>query len=188
MNLGVSHVADAGRTHPASAPPAAHPYFIRSVPAATFLNARIEFDQKPPQPKVTQAAAKQGLRFEAKVLSALAADCGPRFLPSPCFSFQVNSKRGRAIPDGLLLSQDQTTATIVEIKLRHSGDAWWQLTRFYHPIAQEALRGLRVVLLEICKHYDPSVKLPRPVAFVDTVDEAAEIREAFHPVLVKGRF
>ena len=185
MSLGVG-----GSSYPGGTPPSplvrtaqvSHPYFRRSV--TNLLNARAEFGAVAWSPPCTTAATKRGARFEEKVVASLSAAYGTQFLAGLPFSFQTCSKRGRAIPDGLLFSSDWKSVVVVEIKLRHSGDAWWQLERFYLPIVRESLRPLNVTTLEVCRYYDPAVRLPRPVAFVNEALEALSIRECFHPVMI----
>ncbi len=193
MHAGVGDMGlrDGVRLHAptASTQPAgiSHPPILLPV---SLLNARLEL--APPmrvaQPHTTTAseATKRGLRFEAKVHAALTTRYGRRFLPSPSFSFQTNSRRGRAIPDGLLLGPDNQLA-IIEIKYTHTEAAWWQLERFYLPIVREVFRFFRPVSVEICHVYDPWVKLPKPVALVYDLEEVFAIRECFHPVMVVGR-
>lgn len=160
---------------------------------AQLLNARLELI--PPawvaQPKGAPAttaseATKRGLRFEAKVHAVLTLRYGRRFLPSPSFSFQTNSRKGRCIPDGLLLGSDNQLA-VIEVKYTHTEAAWWQLEKFYAPIVKEAFRFQRIVCAEICHVYDPWVKLPKAVALVYDLEEAFEVRECFHPVMVLAR-
>ena len=70
------------------------------------------------------------------------------------------------------------------MKYRHTGDAWWQLNRFYLPIVRFALPMFRVTSAEITASYDPSQRLPSPVAFLHEVEKAFETREAFHCIYV----
>lgn len=167
-----------------SGPAVSHPYFKRQLDSP-LLNARIEFGPAANLPPPRHAAAKLGVRFEKKVCAALRRVHGDAFLDGLPFSFQTCNKRGRAVPDGLLFSQTERAVVLIEIKLRHTGDAWWQLERFYQPIVCEAFRLFQVIPLEICKYFDPSVRLPKPTAFVSCAEEALSIRsEAYHPVLI----
>lgn len=65
----------------------------------------------------------------------------------------------------------------MEVKLAHCSDAWWQMEGFYKPIISEALRGMRVVCLEVCKSYDPWVKLPRGTELLSSVEHVFQARE-----------
>jgi len=65
-----------------------------------------------------------------------------------------------AIPDGIAFNPECNRVTIVEVKLRHSIDAWHQLYRFYRPIVQRAFPNAELQLLEVVKNYDPGVGVP----------------------------
>lgn len=152
-----------------------HPYFNRS--ALGLLNAQVGFDLKWNPPKPGFEAARRGLRFERKVVAWFTATYPTRFVAGLPFTFQTNRKRGTAVPDGLLFSPDWRSCCIVEVKLTHCADAWWQMEAFYKPIVQEALRTFKVVCLEVCKSYDPWVKLPRPSELLSSVEDVFQARE-----------
>ena len=162
---------------------AAHPYFTRKLDRLT--DARIDASQEIRKAVGNSQAKKLGIRFEKQVSNALSSLYHDRWVPQ--FSFRFNGNQ-RAIVDGLLFDEKFRAAIIVEIKLRHTGDAFHQVWNFYKPIVDRAFRGAVVLsALEICRYYDPSVKLPKPVSFVDAADQAASIRECFHPVMIIGR-
>lgn len=130
-----------------------------------------------------------GLRFEAEAISSLDAqlEC---FTPHPVFKYKVheNSTVFSAIPDGLALHPSRQELTIIEIKLRHSIDAWAQLFNLYVPVVSLAFPGWKIKVLEICKWYDPDVKLPikpfmvtSPSKFIGAADGA------MFGVIAKGR-
>lgn len=185
--LGMSDFGERTPCEPSATQPCgvAHPYFTRRVDAV--LNAKVVFTSTPHFPRPLAAAAKAGVRFEARVVSTLSEQYRQRFISNLPFTFKTCSAQGKAIPDGLLFSSNGSEASIVEIKLRHSGDAWWQLERFYLPIVREALRVFRITAVEVVKHFDPWVKLPKQVALLGDIDEVFTVRECFHPVLVVGR-
>lgn len=158
-------------------------HFKRRLEGA-LLGASFGLGERAFLPPPRSAAAKLGVRFEAKVVKSLSSTYGNRFVSGLPFFFQTCSTRGRAIPDGLLFAQTSRSLVLIEVKLRHSTDAWHQLERFYLPIVSEALWPFRVSCLEICRYYDPSVRLPKKVAFVASAEEALETRECFHPVLI----
>jgi hypothetical protein len=159
----------------------------------SLLSAQVEWaSQAPPlnapslpgRSASSSAATKRGLRYEAKVTQALYEQWPRNFISQLPLSFRTNSKRGRAIPDGLLLSPDGSSICVIEIKTAHTVAAWWQLENFYAPIAREAFPGFRIVLLEICGSYDPDVKLPKRTALLDRVAEVFEADPGSHCVLV----
>jgi hypothetical protein len=140
-----------------------------------------------PKFKPRRPGAKAGLIYEAKVLAALRAK--PGFIAHLPFCFNEGEGKKYAIPDGLLFSRDFSEVCVVEIKIRHTADAYHQLNDFYIPIVHRAFGGaLRVFGLEICKNYDPLIRLPRPPSHVICTDEAFTIRDGFHPILLWSRF
>jgi hypothetical protein len=76
-----------------------------------------------------------------------------------------------AITDGVIFDFATNTICVVEVKLRHSGDAWHQLNGFYLPIVQKAFPSRRVRALEIVKYYDPEVFLPGECELICDVNE-----------------
>ena len=161
----------------------AHPYFTRKLGRLT--DARIDASQEIRISKGNSEAKKLGIRFEKQVSQSFSSLYHERWVPQFAFRFNGNQ---RAIVDGLLFSEDFKAATIVEIKLRHTGDAFYQVWDFYKPIVDRAFKGIiPLSCLEICRYYDPGVKLQKPVAFIDDAREAGSIRECFHPVMIIGR-
>lgn len=181
--LSQKGVADA----PASFSPV---YFKRQVQDVT--KAAIHFGEKPNLPKPKGNAQKAGHRFEKQVLDSLQKNFTDRLIFGVPLSFQESgSKNGfyqrpsTAIPDGLLLSRDKRILLIIECKLRHSTDAWFQLNRFYLPILRRAVgNSLILRALEICKYYDPGVRLPEVKKLVLRVEDAFTITGNSHPVLI----
>lgn len=186
-------------------------YFRRSI--SRIVHAYPEWtawDLKLPRAK--SAAAKAGTRFEKTVLAALAAQlkggashnpaddnevspqtCDlqsmPTLLPGPVFAFtgveNGRMRSGRAIPDFILIDFSLSWILIGEVKLRHSADAWYQLNNFYIPIVRRALPGFYVSGLEICKYYDPDVRLPERVQFVSKAVEVGGLdSRGVHRLLV----
>ncbi len=151
-----------------------HSYFKREV--GSVARAQLHFGEYSNLPKPTSLAAKNGVRYEKKVLSHLSRQFGNRLLAGPLFTFDGK----RCFPDALLFSKDWKALCILEVKFRHTGDAWWQLNRFYAPIVRAALPMFEVFTAEATANYDPSQKLPSPVAFLDNLEQSFETRETFH--------
>lgn len=87
-----------------------------------------------------------------------------RFIPGPWLMYAVP---GRAQvqwcqPDGLLYSPRRGIVYILEIKLKHTDGAWWQLHELYAPVIERIHpRNLwEIRLVEIVKWYDPSTYFP----------------------------
>ena len=170
---------------PASTP-RSHLYFKRRL-GGGLTSSRFSFSAPlHTKPNRGSAAAKRGLRFESRVLAAFAARYGCRFVPQLSLSFQTNSKVGRAILDGLLLSQCGRKLCIVEVKLSHCVDVFYQVQKFYLPILEDATRGAfeRIVFLEVCRNFDPWVKCPLEPRIISSPDDAFEASEGVLPVIV----
>ena len=187
MQLGVDKL-DVRLGLPADAPETTcgslvHSYFKRE--AGPLERAQLLLGEHSQLPRPASQAALNGVRYEKKVLASLLKTFGNRVLPGPVFRFKAQDGfSGRAIPDALLFSPDFRSCCVVEVKLRHTGDAWHQLNRFYLPIVRKALPWCRVCGLEITSSYDPFQNLPQRVAFVENVEGAFETREAFPPVMI----
>lgn len=125
--------------------------------SAHFLFA--EYDYAKRFPLARKGSKAEGLRFERKVLEAFSA-AFPDFISSlPLRYYLKNSKRGTVIPDGLL-AQAGRRPVLVEIKLRHTVSAWFQL-RLYSAAVRAAV-GESPRRLEVVKWFDPEVRFPEP--------------------------
>lgn len=109
-----------------------------------------------------------GIAYEKKILTALDLILPGEFLRQPTFRFNNGRPVDEiAIPDGIHLFDN--VLTIIEIKLRHTADAWYQLNDLYRPVIARAYPHLHINLLEICRHYDRTVRLPSKINFLDDV-------------------
>ncbi len=124
---------------------------------AQLLDYRLYQDRKPG--KLTPAQ-KAGLAYEAKVLA------GPLFDLDACTfhpALKFESRQGLweyCIPDAMALNDRGDIVTIIEIKSRHTQDAWKQLHNLYLPVVRVLWPRKHINLLEICKDYSPGVVLP----------------------------
>lgn len=160
-----------------------HSYFRREV--GPLARAQLHLGQYSQLPRPTSHAALKGLRYEKKVLAFLLKRFGNRLVPGPLFTFsEYPNETKRAYPDALLFDFESRAACVLEVKFRHTGDAWWQLNRFYLPIVRAALPMFRICGLEVTASYDPSQRLPQKVAFLDSLESVFETREVFHPLHV----
>lgn len=74
--------------------------------------------------------------------------------------------------DGLILSETQVT--LVEVKLSHTVDAFWQIENLYLPVLRVLFRpqSASIATCEIVKWYDPSVAYPRKPFLLEDVAKA----------------
>ena len=103
--------------------------------------------------------------YEAQVQEELELNYGDLYVPSPWFLFGsvAGPDRGRwCQPDGLLFQPLYATITVIEIKLQHTSDAWWQTRQLYLPVVARAFPPdiWRYNICEIVKWYDPAVVFP----------------------------
>ena len=103
----------------------------------------------------------EGVRYESKVQEHLCDFYGDAYLPGPWLQFYDPDQR-ICQPDGILFDFERGVITLIEIKLRHCTDAYWQLRKLYQPV----LRGMfpaslwDIRCIEIVRWYDPCVVWP----------------------------
>lgn len=117
-------------------------------------------------------AQRAGLAYEKKAKRHLSE----RFPGAVCgqwFRFQEGRSAPRCCqPDVLLFDRptahdDDCVITIVEIKIRFTETAWWQLTQLYRPIVEKYYRPKRIHLICMTRSFDPFVLTPEPTPFID---------------------
>lgn len=98
---------------------------------------------------------------------------GSRFLPGPWFEFHTGGKLRWCQPDGILFDWRLGTLTLVEIKLSHTPDAYYQLKELYSPVVSRVfspkLWSFRYC--EIVKWYDPSRQFPAPCRLREEIED-----------------
>lgn len=131
--------------------------------------------------RVKRGVKAAGLRFENKIQSELEAKYTD-FIHGIPFRFSTSYSRFNVcIPDGLLLWGDEIV--VIEIKLRHTADAWFQLTKLYKPVVQMALHR-PVRRLEICKNYMTEVQIPEPQKLFSSMPDFLKSRSDFGCVVI----
>ncbi len=103
----------------------------------------------------------EGIRYERKVQSHLLDLYGEFYVPGPWLQFYDPDQR-ICQPDGLLFDFENGVITLVEIKLRHCTDAYWQLRKLYQPVLRcmfpASIWDIRCI--EVVRWYDPCVVWP----------------------------
>jgi len=109
----------------------------------------------------------QGLRYEARAKEYLEGLFPEAFVPGPWFQFKClgESKVRFCQPDGLLILPQEGKLVVVEIKLQHTSDAWWQLKWLYLPVLAAVFPPdlWAHAPLELVKWYDCATAFPEPV-------------------------
>jgi len=108
-----------------------------------------------------------GVRYERRVHSYLQTKYGPFYLESPWFVYkEVKGGQTRFCqPDGLLFDFELGILYVIEAKLAHTADSWWQLFWKYIPVVRMALCEpddlWQIATVEVTKWYDPAVRCPQ---------------------------
>lgn len=121
-----------------------------------------------------KGARLAGLRYERKVQDALVED---RFyVRGPWFSYWVDGLHHLQYcqVDGLKFDFERGVITVVEIKLQHTSDAWWQLRHLYIPVVACVFgdKLWKYAPIEICRWYDPETPFPEPYRMVNGLSPA----------------
>ena len=115
------------------------------------------------------AAQQAGLRFERKINARLEEKLGNKWNYQPRLAFRDGRGEKRVcIPDGIIIAPEYSI--VVEIKISHMAEAWWQLNELYLPVLKK-LNPLPWKMLEIVKTYDPAVEFPVEVNLVTDLVE-----------------
>lgn len=117
----------------------------------------------------------EGLRYEAKVHRHFEERFGARYVASPWFRFKelgVDKVRW-CQPDALLIDMDAGQITIVECKLQHTADAWWQLRWLYLPVIAKAFPGTiwSYGLIEVVKWFDCATPFPEKIQMCADIEK-----------------
>ena len=109
----------------------------------------------------------EGIRYENKAHEYFQDYFGAYYVPSPWFTFlEVGAMRERwCQPDALLIRPDMGQITIIEYKLQHTSDAWWQLKWLYLPVIARAFPPnlWNYGMVEVVKWFDPATAFPEKV-------------------------
>lgn len=109
---------------------------------------------------------RRGLRYEDKVLSALADTFANSFVSGPALHFRDKNGFRTLVPDGLFFPH-RNRVVVIEVKLSHTSDAWWQLRKLYEPVLRALFLRESVLLCEVCRNFDPQTPFPEVFVPVD---------------------
>ena len=92
-------------------------------------------------------------------------------------------------PDALIVDLRQGKITIVEIKLKHTSDAWWQIHALYAPVVKHMFgKDWDYCSVEIAKWFDAQTKFPERFEFVDALSDFTNLEpHRFYVHLWDGR-
>lgn len=144
----------------------------------------VEYSQETPSFVVAQrarGAKRQGLLYEGRVQPRITELCkqSPKaveYLPSPWFKYRIAAHPFRenfAQPDGLIINMNEGLVYVVEIKLRHTVDAYFQLLDRYIPLMQKFFpKDFRFCAVEVCRWFDPMMAFPTKITLREVLLEA----------------
>jgi hypothetical protein len=115
------------------------------------------------------AAQRAGKRYEKRVMAFLRDVFPARLHEAPWYQLVDNHGMRYCQPDAIL--DLGTYIVVIEVKRTHSVDAWWQLRHLYEPVVSVASGNRQVGVLEICRSFDPAVRLPEPVSRIERITD-----------------
>lgn len=121
---------------------------------------------KHPRSRKPTPAQAAGRRYERKVFTRLKEDFGDRVLIQPWFSFLPSVGRQRYCQMDAILDLGGSEYTILEVKVRHTPDSWWQLAKLYLPVLRAYKPEAKFRLGTIVGSYDPATPYPAPFELV----------------------
>lgn len=109
-------------------------------------------------------AQRNGIRYESSVHEYL-SDVLENYIEAPWLFIRDQSGARRLGPDGLCVTRNHVI--VIEVKIQHMPEAWWQLRQLYEPVVRFWRKN--VYVLEIVKSYDPSMPFPEPIELVENL-------------------
>jgi hypothetical protein len=118
-----------------------------------------------------------GLKYEKRAQEHLEQTYGDRYVPGPWFKYfdKGDEELKWCQLDGLYIDVKRGLIVLVEIKLRHTSHAWWQLEKKYLPVVKHVF-GLdfKYALVEFVKWYDGTEPYPVPISLRPCLADANE--------------
>ena len=137
----------------------------RFTPAAGITNSSFV-----PQPSFVKrqkvrGAKARGLSYQRKVGAYLQQLFGDRCKVGAWIRFYNSSGGHYCQPDAIITDHSRNQIIVVETKLKHTSDAWWQLRELYEPITKHLFGSKiwRFAVCEIVKWFDPSSSFPEAI-------------------------
>lgn len=116
------------------------------------------------------SAQKLGLAYQRKITKWIQeGDCSSWTVrPGVWYCYHDPLRRRFCQPDILLIDESSKCMVVVEVKLRWSCAAWWQLSKLYIPVLRRVF-GPEWTLIPLCvtKSYDPSIAVLDEVKICD---------------------
>lgn len=169
------------------------------VPAGDVLYS--ELCKTPPfiaaqKRKPKEEHLKRGVRYETQVQRHFESLYGPRYVPSPWVRFHsradTDSNWRYCQPDGLLVDVHKGCITIVEIKLKHTTRAWWQVRELYEPVVKNLFNNgheghWQFAACEVVKWYDTDTFFPENILLTPAIENVPPGYFGLHIWSTRGR-
>lgn len=124
---------------------------------------------------------QRGIEYEAKAQQYLVHEYGKAYQQGPWFSYTDDEEKLKFCqPDGLLLSPHKNLITIIEIKLNHTMDAWFQLRELYLPVVAKLFPTWEIATCEVVRWFNGDMSGPVPLQLIRYVDLARPNQFAVH--------
>ena len=124
--------------------------------------ARISSYVLPRLKKARNPSIRLGLKYEKEVHEHIKGIFGNSYKSGIVCEY-LETKYGRrrfCEMDGLLIDKESQKGVIVEVKLSHTSDAYFQTEKLYLPIARKIWPKVKFRSLEVCRSFDPSMPFP----------------------------
>ena len=113
------------------------------------------------------------MRYEAKAQEYFSDLYEEYYLPSPWIRFKEagNDKIRWCQPDGLLFSPFTGKVTLIEFKLQHTAEAYWQTKYLYLPVISYLWPPAiwRYSIVEVVRWFDADTAFPERVQMLPDV-------------------
>lgn len=152
----------------------------------------VHFSPTPPsflKQETVSGKRAEGIRYEDKAQERLLSARPLTYAASPWLHFWEGDQDYWCQPDGLDIDIRAGLITIVEFKLSHTPQAWWQTRKLYEPVVRHLFHNApwRYSVLEFVKWFDADTAFPEPLRFVRDLTFSHIKPEAFHLHIWNGR-
>ncbi len=137
--------------------------------------------------KRRRGARREGELYENRVQSHLLEEYPDKYVVSPWLRYRNGAARLEwCQPDGLLVDFLSGLVTVVEIKLKHTSDAWWQIRHKYEPVLRNLFSDdWQFSSLEVVRWFDPHTRFPERFHLTAAAHECRANR--FHVYIWGGK-
>ena len=128
----------------------------------SIYEARISSYVLPLSGKSKNSSVRLGVKYEKEVHEHFKEIFGSTYKSGIVCEY-LETKYGRrrfCEMDGLLLDKESQRGVIVEVKLSHTSDAYFQTEKLYLPVARKIWPKVKFRSLEVCRSFDSAAPFP----------------------------